>query len=203
MMIERKDLKPLRWPAAALVASFILSALLIDFAGGKSSVAAERVQMARANANEAKRRYQDSDVEKAMISQYLPEYRELQTRGFIGSENRLNWIDALRTVDRQLGEFGVQYQLSAQGAYKGALSDEPVAARLRQSTMDIRFGVVHEGHFLAFVDALEAQRAGTYSLRSCSLEPVHSNKPQPRTGNLRASCRIDWVTMQTPEKEES
>ena len=166
MNIDRKDLKPIRLPAAVLVASVIFSALLIDYAEGKYSVVADQVRIARVSANEAKRRYQDSDIEKAMISQYLPEYRELQKRGFIGSENRLKWIDALRTVDRTLGNFGVQYQLSAQGTYKGPLSNEPVADRLRQSTMDIRFGVIHEGHFLAFVEALEAQQAGAYSLRS-------------------------------------
>ena len=97
----------------------------------------------------------------------------------------------------------MQYQLSAQGAYKGPLSNEPVAARLRQSTMDIRFGVVHEGHFLAFVDSLEAQQVGTYSLRFCSLEPTHGDKPQPGTRNLSANCQIDWVTMQSPEEGAS
>ena len=203
MNIERKDLKPLRWPAAALIGSIIFSALLIDYTDSKFSVVAERVRVARVGANEARRQYQDSDLEKAMISQYLPEYKQLQERGFIGSENRLKWIDALRNADRELGEFGVQYQLSAQGTYKGALSNEPVAARLRQSTMDIRFAVVHEGHFLAFVDALAAQQVGTYSLRSCSLEPVHPDKPQPRTRNLSAACQIDWVTMQPPEKDKS
>jgi hypothetical protein len=203
MSIDRNDLKPIRLPMAALVASVIFSVLLVGYSGDKLSVAAERVRMARINTDEAKRRYQDSDIEKAMISQYLPEYRELQARGFIGSENRLKWIDALRTVDRELGNFGVQYQLSAQGTYDGLLSDEPVAAHLRQSTMEIRFGVVHEGHFLAFVEALEARQAGTYSLRSCSLEPAHADKPQPRTRNLNANCQIDWVTMQPPEATES
>jgi hypothetical protein len=203
MKIDLKDLKPIRRPLAALVAAAIFSTLLIGYAEGKFSVASERVDMARISANEAKRRYQDSDIEKAMISQYLPEYRALQTRGFIGSENRLKWIDALRTVDRGLGNFGVQYQLSAQGTYKGPLSAEPIAAHLLQSTMEIRFGVIHEGHFLAFVEALEAQRAGTYSLRSCSLEPAHSDKPQPRVRNLNAICQIDWFTMQPPEEEAS
>ena len=201
MNIDRKDLKPMRLPMAALVASVIFSALLIDYADGKFAAVADRVSMARISANEAKRRYQDSDLEKAMISQYLPAYKALQARGFIGSENRLKWIDALRTVDRGLGNFGVQYQLSAQGTYQGPLSDEPVATSLRQSSMEIRFGVVHEGHFLAFFDALEAQQAGTYSLQSCSLEPAHRDKPQPRTSNLNANCQIDWVTMQPPEKE--
>lgn len=203
MNIDWKDLKPIRLPAAVLIASVIFSTLLIDYAEGKYSVVADQVRIARVGANEAKRRYHDSDIEKAMISQYLPEYKALQARGFIGSENRLKWIDALRTVDRGLGNFGVQYQLSAQGTYKGPLSDEPVAARLRQSSMEIRFGVVHEGHFLAFVAALEAQQPGIYSLRSCSLEPAHSDKPQPRARNLNANCQIDWVTMQPPEKGES
>ena len=201
MSIDRKDLKPIRLPMAALVASVIFSVLLIDYAEGKFAVVADRVRIARISTNEAQRRYRDSDLEKAMISQYLPEYRALQTRGFIGSENRLKWIDALRTVDRGLGNFGVQYQLSAQGSYKGPLSGEPVAAHLRQSTMEIRFGVVHEGHFLAFVEALEAQQAGTYSLRSCSLEPAQGDKPQPRARNLNAKCQIDWVTMQLPQEE--
>ena len=203
MKIDLKDLKPIRRPLAALVAAAIFSTLLIGYAEGKFSVAADRVRMARISADEAKRRYLDSDIEKAMISQYLPEYKALQARGFIGAENRLKWIDALRTVDRGLGNFGVQYQLSAQGAYKGPRSDEPVAARLLQSTMEIRFGVVHEGHFLAFVEALEAQQPGTYSLRSCSLEPAHSDKPQPRARNLNAKCEIDWLTMQPPEEEAS
>lgn len=203
MNIDWKDLKPIRLPAAVLIASVIFSTLLIDYAEGKYSVVADQVRIARVGANEAKRRYHDSDIEKAMISQYLPEYKALQARGFIGSENRLKWIDALRTVDRGLGNFGVQYQLSAQGTYKGPLSDEPVAARLRESSMEIRFGVVHEGHFLAFVAALEAQQPGIYSLRSCSLEPAHSDKPQPRARNLNANCQIDWVTMQPPEKGES
>jgi len=203
MNINWKDLKPIQRPLAALVAAVIFSTLLIGYAEDKFSVVADRVGMARISTNEAKRRYQDSDLEKAMISQYLPEYRSLQARGFIGSENRLKWIDALRTIDRGLGNFGVQYQLSAQGTYKGPLSKEPIAAHLRQSTMEIRFGVVHEGHFLAFFDALEAQQAGTYLLQSCSLDPTHRDKPQPRTSNLNANCQIDWITMQPPKEDAS
>jgi hypothetical protein len=203
MKFDRKDLKPIRIPVAALIASVIFTVLLIDFSEDKFAAAAERVRMARINTNEAQRRYQDSDIEKAMIAQYLPEYRALQARGFIGSENRLKWIDALRTVDRSLGNFGVQYRLSAQGTYIGMLSDEPIATHLRQSTMDIRFGAVHEGHFLKFVEALEGKQVGTYSLRSCSLEPAHNDKPQPRTRNLSASCQIEWVTMQPPVQGDS
>ena len=203
MKIERKDLIPLRLPAAAFVAAVVVATLLVNYANDKRAVADQRVSTARATAEEASKRYRDSDLEKAMISQYLPQYRELQQRGFIGSENRVSWIDALRIADQETGRFGVQYQLSAQAPYKGPLSSEPIAQRLRQSTMEIRFGVVHEGQFLAFLRALDAQDAGMYSLRACTLEPRHSDKPQPRTQNLSARCEIDWITLLPAEAEQS
>jgi len=199
MKLDRKDLLPLRLPVVAFVASIIAAAYLIDFSGNKFAVENERVRAASAQMEEASKRYRDSDIEKEMISRYLPEYRELEARGFIGSENRISWIDALRVADQEAGGFGVQYQLSAQGPYKGPLSSNPIATRLRRSTMDIRFGVVHEGQFLTFLEALEAQGAGMYALQSCSLEPIRGDDPQPRTQNLSARCEIDWVTLVPPE----
>jgi len=203
MKLEYKDLLPLRLPAVALVAAVVASVLLVNYSGKKYAVEQQYVRAARMQMEEASKRYRDSDQEKAMISRYLPEYRALEARGFIGSENRISWIDALRIADQQAGGFGVQYQLSAQGPYKGLLSDDPIASQLRRSTMEIRFGVVHEGQFLAFLDALEAQDAGMFALRSCALEPIHKDKPQPRTQNLNAKCKIDWVTLVPPEVPRS
>ncbi len=203
MKIERADLAPLRSPIAALIVSMVLSVMLINYSGEKRSTNTQRMLAVSTQADAARKRYQDSDLEKEIITQYLPQYRELEQRGFIGSENRINWIDALRIADQQVGNFGVQYQLSAQGPYKGMLSDDPIAPRLRRSTMDIRFSVVHEGQFLAFLEALERQGAGMYALRSCSLQPVHREPPQPRTRNLSARCEIDWLTLVPPGADET
>ena len=203
MKFERTDLAPLRSPIAALIVSLVLSVLLINYSGEKRSTNAQRMLEVSAQADASKKRYQDSDLEKEIITQYLPQYRELEQRGFIGSENRINWIDALRIADQQVGNFGVQYQLSAQGPYKGVLSNDPIASRLRRSTMDIRFSVVHEGQFLAFLEALENQHAGMYALRFCSLQPVHRDPPQPRARNLSARCEIDWLTLVPPGADET
>jgi hypothetical protein len=194
MKVERKDLLPLRLPLAAFAAAVLAAVILIDYSGDKYAVQRQRVLAVNAQVDEASQRYRDSDIEKEIISRYLPQYRELQQRGFIGSENRISWIDALRIADQQAGGFGVQYQLRAQEPYKGLLSGDPIATRL---------GVVHEGQFLAFLNALDAQGAGMYALRACSLEPVHREQPRPRTQNLTAHCEIDWVTLIPPEEGQS
>jgi hypothetical protein len=198
MKLEQKDLLPLRLPVTALVAALVAAIAMVNYSAGKYSAQQQRIREATARVEEASKRFRDSDLEKAMIAKYLPEYRELEAHGFIGSENRISWIDALRIADQHAGGFGVQYQLSAQGPYQGFLSGDPIASRLRRSTMDIRFGVVHEGQFLAFLDSLEAQDAGMYALRSCSLEPTHRDTPQPGTQNLSARCEIDWLTLVPP-----
>ena len=203
MRIERKDLKPLRFPATALLIAVVCAFLLIRYVDDKRSAINERIRTASTEAEQARQRYRDSDQEKAMISQYLPRYRALQQGGFIGTENRVKWIDALRVADQKSGNFGVQYSLGAQAPYSGALSTEPVARRLRQSTMDIRFGVVHEGQLLEFLNALDSQDAGMYTLRSCSIEPRNDGKPQPRTANLTVHCEIDWLTLLPPEIDQS
>jgi hypothetical protein len=203
MKIDRKDLLPLRLPVVALLASLALTVWLIDNSANRRASEIERLREARVKADEATTRFHDSDLERDVIAQYLPRYRALEQRGFIGSENRANWIDALRIADQQAGRFGVQYQLSAQGPYKGMLSAEPIATRLRSSTMNISFGLVHEGQFLTFLDVLETQRAGMFALRACSLEPVHKDQPQPKIRNLTAACQIDWVTLLPPGAEQS
>ncbi|UCD68210.1 MAG: hypothetical protein JSW48_15770 [Betaproteobacteria bacterium] len=203
MRFEREDLLRLRLPLATFAAAALAAALLINYSGEKYTVQQQRVLAADEKVAAASQRYRDSDLEKEMISRYLPQYRDLQQRGFIGSENRINWIDALRVADQQAGGFGVQYQLSAQEPYKGLLSGDPIAPHLRRSTMDIRFNVVHEKQFLAFLNALELQGAGMYTLRACSLEPVHKEQPRPRAENLTAQCEIDWVTLIPPQEEQS
>ena len=203
MKVERKDLLPLRVPLATFAAAVLVAVILIDYSGDRYALQRQRVLAVNAQVEEASQRYRDSDIEKEMIAQYLPQYRELQQRGFIGSENRISWIDALRIADQQAGGFGVQYQLSAQEPYKGLLSSDPIVPQLRRSTMDIRFGVVHEGQFLVFLNALDAQGAGMYALRACSLEPVHKEQPRPRTQNLTAHCEIDWVTLIPPQEGQS
>ena len=67
---------------------------------------------------EARERLHKSGEEKDRILRYRASFIALQQRGFVGEEQRINWVDALRAASLNLKMFGVNYQIEAQQAYQ-------------------------------------------------------------------------------------
>ena len=203
MAINRKDLAPLQLPAVVLIATLALSAWIVNLSNSHLRSAQQQLRSEKTATEEARRRFHRTDEEKAMIQRYLPAYRDLVQQSFIGSERRIEWIDALRAADRRTTLLGVEYQVEAQKAYgAGRFADTTLGQRLRSSTMQISFGIVHEGDLINFLDALAARSAGLFSVNACSIEPANMVDPGPGRANLRARCEIQWITI-APAKEPS
>ena len=86
----------------------------------KRELAQQQVQM-----REARTRLQKSGDEKDVIVRYLPSYQYLQRLGFVGDEQRLNWLEGLRLSNQQAQLFGVQYQIGSQQPYPYAAELDP------------------------------------------------------------------------------
>lgn len=163
--------------------------------GGRSAA----VQQQRA-LDEARSRFQRSGDERDLLTRYAPEYRALSGHGFIGAEQRVNWIDSLRVANEATGLFGVQYQIGAQAAY--SLAELPEAG-LARSLMKIDLRLVHEGDLMRFLRALAAQRAGVFTVDECTIERIVTADPGLRVQpNLRAECDLGWITVPRPAGEK-
>ncbi|HZP91715.1 MAG TPA: hypothetical protein VFB20_02370 [Burkholderiales bacterium] len=202
MRIALRQLALLRMPLAILIAVVAAGWTFVSYSGAALEETQTRLRARTAELEEARRRFQRSDEERAAILRYMPAYRQLQTEGFIGAEHRIDWIDALRAADKQAGLFGIQYQIEPQVAFDGEELAGGLSARLHRSPMRLSFGVTHELQLLTFLKALAAQRAGLFALRACSLAPS-SDAPAPRKPNLRAECRIDWLTISPPDRPKT
>jgi len=141
--------------------------------------------------DEARLRYQRSGEERDLLSRYAPEYVALDAHGFIGTEQRVNWIDNLRIANETTGLFGVQYQIGAQTPYN--LPELPQAA-LVQSPMTIDLRLLHEGDLMRFLRALAAGRAGVFTLNECTLERLGTEPAARAQPNLRADCELSWIS---------
>jgi hypothetical protein len=153
----------------------------------KRALAQQQTQM-----RDARTRLQKSGEEKDIIVRYLEAYQSLQRVGFIGDEQRINWLDGLRVANQQTQLFGVDYQIGAQQPYPYASELNPGQLALYQSVMKINLRLLHEEDFLG---ALAKQGAGMFSVSQCLMERVDTGGSIRYQPNLRAECDLAWITM--------
>jgi hypothetical protein len=185
--------------AIALAASFAV----VNFSSAKLQQAEEQNRSRLLQLKEARSRYQRSGNERETILRYLPAYQQLQKQRFVGSEQRIDWLEALRVASGQAGSFGVTYQLAPQKPFGLVGKENPMSTYLRHSDMKLAFGLVHEGDLMRFFDALHAQQTGIFMLTDCSLDRAAQGvTPAPRHANLSAQCELSWLTIE-PAKGKS
>jgi hypothetical protein len=154
--------------------------------GGRTAAAQQQRAL-----DDARVRYQRSGEERDLLGRYAPEYVALDAHGFIGTEQRVNWIDNLRIANETARLFGVQYQIGAQTPYN--LQELP-QAMLVQSPMAIDLRLLHEGDLMRFLRALAAGRAGVFTLNGCTLERLGVDTAPRGEPNLRAECELSWIS---------
>lgn len=192
---KSEGLRSLQLPLAALLAAGALVAAAGWYGNRTLTEAHKRLSAQRAALALATQQYQKSDEEKELIIAHKPRYLDLQGLGFIGPENRINWLDALRAANQQLGLFGVDYAIDAQ--QPSLLSIETGNYRLMESDMSVQLALLHEGDLLKFLDALNTQRAGIFTVRDCGLKRTSGNVFDPvLRPNLNAECTLSWLTLQ-------
>jgi hypothetical protein len=201
MNLTFKDFALMRLPVAVLVATLILSAVLVKASLVQQKAADKQRRAQVAALKEAHDRFQRSGEEHAVIREYLPAYRRLQDEGLVGAEQRIEWIENLRAANKQAGLFGVNYQLEARKPFSLVGQGNPVAQYLQQSDMKLSFGLVHEGDLMRFMQMLEARQSGMFFVRSCTIDrPSRIDSPAPRQPNLNATCDLSWLTIDPGKK---
>jgi hypothetical protein len=189
-----KAVRTLRKPIIALVVASIAGTVSVFFTEKMRDNARQELQKQRSLLTEAHLRFQRSDDEKAIIINYLPEYQKLQKQGFIGSEQRINWLDGIRSANQQAELFGIEYKVGPQEPIKALGDVTDSSGKLRQSLMDLNFRLLHEEDLMRFFRALEQQQVGLFSINNCSLERVADIRTLQFQPYLGAKCQLAWIS---------
>jgi Tfp pilus assembly protein PilV len=193
--MNASELKALQAPLVILVIVLGLAAGVIyqldqTFTASKRELAQQQSQM-----REARTRLQRSGEEKEVIVRYLPNYQYLQRVGFVGDEQRLNWLEGLRLSNQEAQLFGVQYQIGSQQPYPFAAELNAGQLTIHQSLMKLNFQLLHEGDLMSFLAALGKQGAGFFAVNECKLNRITSGASIRYQPNLAAECDIAWITL--------
>jgi len=192
--MTQADLKAIRNPSPALAAVLLIAAAAIYYTDQLQVEARRQLAVQQGQMRDARMRLQKSGDEKDVIVRYLGTYQQLQRRGFVGEEQRINWLDGLRLTNQQADLFGVDYDIGSQKPYPYAADLNPAPIQLNQSLMRLRFRLLHEGDLMRFLSILAQQGAGIYTVDECSMKRVENSGAIRYQPNLAAECELAWIT---------
>ncbi len=199
--LDLHTLKTLRRPLGVLAAVIAIGAILLYYTDHALQSAQRAAAQQQNQLREARIQLNKSGEEKETIVRYLGRYQYLQQLGFVGDEQRINWLDGLRLANRETRLFGVDYQIGAQQPYPYAAELNPGQLTLYQSVMKINLKLLHEGDLMRFLGTLAQLGAGVFSVNQCVMERVDPGDNLRNQPNLRAECELAWITLRPPEKK--
>jgi hypothetical protein len=196
--MNANDLRALKIPLIALSVVVAISAGAVYYTYYTLKNAKRELVQQQNLLREARTQLQKAGDEKATIERYLSGYRYLQELGFVGEEQRINWLEGLRLANRETQMFGVDYQIGTQQPYPYAIELDPGQLTLHQSVMKVSFRLLHEGDLMRFLGTLAQQGAGVFSVNQCVMERIDTGDSIRNQPNLRADCELAWITLRPP-----
>jgi hypothetical protein len=193
--MNQADFQALRNPLLAVAGVALLGALAVYYSGRLMIAARQQLAQQQVQLKDARTRLQKSGDEKDIIVRYLDGFRQLERAGFVGDEQRINWLDGLRLANQQTDLFGVDYQIGAQTPYVYAAEFSPGALALNQSIMRVRFRLLHEGDLERFLDSLARQGTGIFAIDQCLMRRIDTRGVIRYQPNVTAECDLSWITV--------
>jgi hypothetical protein len=120
-------------------------------------------------------------------------YSNLRARGIIGEEQRLDWVELIKSIKETRKLIDVQYEFAPQQALERAALP---GFSFRSSAMKLQMKLLHEGDLLNFINDARRQAKAYVRVRSCTVTRIpRSGTAASETALLNADCQLDWITI--------
>lgn len=200
--MKGNELKTLQVPAIVLIVVALAAVASVYYTDRLLALARQQLAQQETLLKQARNRLYQSGEERELIARYLDRYVQLQRVGFVGDEQRINWLDGLRVANQRAELFGVDYQISEQRAYTYASDFNPGQLALHQSIMKLRFGLLHEADLMRFFNTLVQTGAGVFQIDQCTLRRMEVTGAIRFQPNLSAECELSWITARPPAADK-
>ena len=203
MKLDANDLKRLQWAIALLI--------ILSLVGGGAVWTTEQMKKSSSltllSANAARKDVQtklaQARQEQQELTEKLNRFQTLRTRGYIGPEQRLNWIDAIARIKVARQIIKLDYEFAPQRQIDPSILPGGSAAggfEIMSSQMRLKMHLLHEGELLDFLADLTTELRSTVEavvlLRSCAIERLkHGSTDRDSKAQLTADCTLEWVTL--------
>jgi len=168
---------PLRLPLALFAASVLLGSSAFHLALDARMVRKAEQLDAQAQADRAALDLRRTPERLAQDRAQVDIFNSLDKAGFLGSEDRIDWLSNLARMRTTLGLQHLSWRLAPRQA-------SSLSPGLYGSRMELDLAPVDVKRLEQFLKQLRGQAHGHYTVRECLL--------QPDAGS--ATCTLDWWT---------
>jgi hypothetical protein len=204
MKLTREDLPLIQVSLALLVVALLGFGVLYYMGDQQLKRSNKELKLAKQKLSEARNKVQRASEEREEALHFLPLYNKHQQDGWLGEEQRLDWIETLASIRDTNKFFPLTYEISARAPYAAAPKTATGNVEVLASRMKFQFPLLHEGDLFTLLRELRAAGHGNYALQSCKLVRVTGAKSmsgiEPR---LTANCELDWLTLHIKEDENA
>jgi len=150
-----------------LSAAVVTAGRLMLFEVQPGTAAAQSRQSAAAE------RYNQAEIERAEIRDFLPKFAQLRARGLVGPESRLSLVEAIQAIQKSRRLPPVTFELSPQQTV--VLDPTLIAAplELHSSSVHLRMEMLHEMDLVNFFQDLKQR--GFFTVKECLLGTLSYN----------------------------
>lgn len=205
MKLEKKDWQRLQVTLLFLGVVILTVIALCTFAFKFSSEQENALKQQQDQLNTARQRFQSSGIEKQMMTEYLPQYQSLISKGLVGEERRLEWVDELRKQHQLNKLFSIKYSIGLQEPYKPSFASNLGGFVMNRSVMTLDLDMLHEEDILQLTEALSKKNQEVFMLRECEITRLNAGGALSNqlVANMHAKCALDWLTLREPAPTQS
>ena len=199
MKLDAKDFKRLQWAIAFLV--------IMALAGGGSVWSTLQLKKnsekafkeASAGRSDIQKKLARARDEQAELRDKIGQFQALKTRGYIGPEMRLDWIEAIARVKAARRVFKLDYDFAPQRPVDASILPGGAAAggfEIMSSQMRLQMQLLHEGELLGFLAELRDAVQALVQVRACTIERIApSSSGRANNAQIKADCTLEWITL--------
>lgn len=203
MTLAKSDLKYLQWSLAGLAATLLIGGIIGGASYYFTQAAQTQHRIATSQRTESQGKLARAAQEEQELREKIGRFLALQERGFVGTENRLDWIEQLARISRERKLHDFQYEFTPQKPIDPILIPANATAgthRFLVSSQRVAMKILHEGDLLAFLNDLRASVKAYIVIRSCRIDRLPTNPADGGlTPQLAAECQLDWISLQESE----
>lgn len=194
----KPDWDLLRLPLTTLSSAVIVSVILLIVSVSYNYNQRAAVSKLETELTAGKSRYENARRDKALYRQYVEAYLDYSERGVIGAEQRLNWIEEIQEINKQLKLPSLKYEINPQIITNIPGVELPDNISVRSSSMQLSAELLHEGDGLLILETLRKKAGGFYALQACKMDskiPEGRLDYRPNVSYVEMECMLDWYTI--------